>query len=348
MARPLRIEFPGALYHVTSRGDRKEPIYRRDADRRLHLAIIGQALQRFGACLWAYCLMPNHYHLVLQTPLPNLSRVMRHINGVYTQAFNRRHDVVGHLFQGRFKAILVDGDAYLLTLCRYVERNPVAAGLVDRAEHWPWSSCRSHLGAAQPMTGLDIDALHGLLLGRTVSTPADRREAVRRYRAMLGEPSHDATDASRDLWSSTLRQQIFMGDDEFVGRMQERMRPELVAQVEIPRQHRTRPATKAADAEPSASALQAAWSGGRLELDQRSRPLHRAYCEQGRTMTELAREMGLSVSRVSRLIAAAEATGKAPSQTGPQRRAAPALNAPPSTPRAPGAGSAARRPSSPR
>jgi putative transposase len=115
---PLRghLEFPGAVYHVTSRGDRREPIYRDDEDRRQHLA---------------HCLMGNHYHLALQTHQPNLSRLMRHLNGVYTQLFNRRHGLVGDLFQGRFKAILVDTDSYLLTLCRYVERNPVAAGLVD-------------------------------------------------------------------------------------------------------------------------------------------------------------------------------------------------------------------------
>jgi putative transposase len=279
MARPLRIEFPGALYHVTSRGDRREPIYRRDDDRRLHLAIIGQALQRFGACLWAYCLMPNHYHLVLQTPLPNLSRAMRHINGVYTQAFNRRHGVAGHLFQGRFKAILVDGDAYLLTLCRYVERNPVAAGLVQHAEDWPWSSCRSHLGATRPMPGLDTDSLHALLLGRTASTRADRIEAVRRYRAMLDEPSHGARNTGVDFWSSTLRQQIFMGDDRFVCRMQEHMRPELVAQVEIPRQHRRSPAAWAADAKrrdlnaPSSPRARGTGSAARRpSLPRRARP----------------------------------------------------------------------------
>lgn len=119
MSRPPRLEFPGAVYHVTSRGDRREPIYRDDEDRRQHLAVLAQAMDRFDACILAYCLMGNHYHLVLQTRQPNLSRVMRHLNGVYTQLFNRRHGLVGHLFQGRFKAILVDTDSYLFTLCRY-------------------------------------------------------------------------------------------------------------------------------------------------------------------------------------------------------------------------------------
>ena len=153
MSRPLRIEFPGAVYHVTSRGDRREPIYREDADRLLQLDMLATALDRFDAQVLAYCQMGNHYHLVLYTRQGNLSRLMRHLNGVYTQAFNRRHGLVGHLFQGRFKAILVDRDAYLLALCRYVERNPVAAGLVKAPDAWRWSSCQAHLGPV-PTPGL--------------------------------------------------------------------------------------------------------------------------------------------------------------------------------------------------
>ncbi|HMR09785.1 MAG TPA: transposase, partial [Polyangiaceae bacterium] len=103
MSRPLRIEFPGAVYHVTSRGDRREAIYRDDDDRVRHLDVIAQGLDRFDARVLAYCLMGNHYHLVLRTGQPNLSALMRHINGVYTQIFNRRHALAGHLFQGRFK-----------------------------------------------------------------------------------------------------------------------------------------------------------------------------------------------------------------------------------------------------
>jgi putative transposase len=112
MSRPLRIEFPGAMYHVTSRGDRREDIFAGDEDRVSLLAVLGQAMERFDGQVLAYCLMSNHYHFVLHTRRANLSQVMRHVNGVYTQTFNRRHGKVGHLFQGRFKAILVDRDAY--------------------------------------------------------------------------------------------------------------------------------------------------------------------------------------------------------------------------------------------
>ena len=110
MARPLRIEFPGAIYHVTSRGDRREPIFVDDEDRRAMLMVWAQGMQRFDAQVLAYCLMGNHYHLVLHTRQANLSMLMRHLNGVYTQAYNRRHGKGGHVFQGRFKAILVDRD----------------------------------------------------------------------------------------------------------------------------------------------------------------------------------------------------------------------------------------------
>jgi REP element-mobilizing transposase RayT len=108
MARPLRLEFEGALYHVTSRGDRREPIFEDNFDRQTLLAVVAKDMQRFDAVIFAYCLMTNNYHFVIQTRRPNLTRIMRHINRVYTQAYNRRHRKVGHLFQGRFKAVLVD------------------------------------------------------------------------------------------------------------------------------------------------------------------------------------------------------------------------------------------------
>jgi putative transposase len=151
MARPLRLEFPGAVYHVTSRGDRREPIFAGDDDRDSLLGIVARGLERLDAQMLAYCLMGNHYHFVLHTRQANLSRLMRHINGVYTQAYNRRHGLAGHLFQGRFKAILIDRDAYLLEVCRYVELNPVRAKMVASPGDWPWSSYLAHtLQAATP------------------------------------------------------------------------------------------------------------------------------------------------------------------------------------------------------
>ncbi len=160
MVRPLRIEYPGAVYHVTSRGDRREPIAKDEFDRDAFMQILGQALERFDAYALAYCLMGNHYHLVICTRQANLSRLMRHINGVYTQAFNRRHQLSGHLFQGRFKAILVDTDSYLLEVCRYVDLNPVRAQMVESPDAYAWSSNTALAGLANAPTWLRVAQLH--------------------------------------------------------------------------------------------------------------------------------------------------------------------------------------------
>ena len=146
MARPLRIEFEGALYHVTSRGDERRDIFLDDADREAFLQILGDVVRRFAWRCHAYCLMGNHYHLLIETPNANLSRGMRHLNGVYTKRFNRTHERVGHVMQGRYKSILVDKDEYLLELARYVVLNPVRAGVVRSARDWKWSSYRATAG----------------------------------------------------------------------------------------------------------------------------------------------------------------------------------------------------------
>ena len=140
MTRPLRLEFPGALYHLTARGDRREDIFLDDTDRQTFLDLLAKEIRQQRWRLYAYCLMSNHYHLLIETPEGNLVAGMRRLNGVYTQAFNRRHGRVGHVLQGRYKSILVDKDAYLLELARYIVLNPVRAGMVKRVQDWPWSS----------------------------------------------------------------------------------------------------------------------------------------------------------------------------------------------------------------
>tara|TARA_Y200000002_G_C22480933_1_gene578715 strand:+ start:109 stop:639 length:531 start_codon:yes stop_codon:yes gene_type:complete len=146
MARPLRIQYPGAVYHVTSRGDRRENIYESDADRQAFLSTLWDVCERFNWICHAWCLMSNHYHLVIETPEANLSKGMRQLNGVYTQRFNRQHSKVGHLFQGRFKGILVQKDSYLVELLRYVVLNPVRAKMVVDVSDWPWSSYHVMVG----------------------------------------------------------------------------------------------------------------------------------------------------------------------------------------------------------
>lgn len=140
MARPLRLELAGGLYHVTSRGDGGENIYLDDTDREAWLDVFAQVCARFNWVCHAWCQMSNHYHLVIETPEANLAEGMRQLNGVYTLRFNRRHGRVGHVFQGRYKAILIERDAYLLELARYVVLNPVRARMVVGPQDWSWSS----------------------------------------------------------------------------------------------------------------------------------------------------------------------------------------------------------------
>ena len=134
MARPLRIEYPGALYHVTSRGNEQKDVFKSQRDREKFLSYVESAVVRYGAVVHIWCLMSNHYHLLLETPSGNLSQIMRHINGAYTTYFNVKRKRAGHLFQGRYKAILVEVDAYALELLRYVHLNPVRAGMVAKPE----------------------------------------------------------------------------------------------------------------------------------------------------------------------------------------------------------------------
>lgn len=147
MTRPLRIEYPGAVYHVSARGNRQASIFWDDADRRAWLSILALACERFNFSVHAYCQMTNHYHLLVETVDGGLGRGMRHLNGVYSQNINRRHALSGHLFQGRYHAVLVQKDSHLLELARYIILNPVRAGIVDRPEDWRWSSYHATVGA---------------------------------------------------------------------------------------------------------------------------------------------------------------------------------------------------------
>ena len=222
--------------------------------------------------------------------MPNLSRLMRQVNGVYTHAFNQRHGVVGHLFQGRFKAILVDRDAYLLALCRYVERNPVAAGLVGAAEEWPWSSYCAHVCRVATPAWLDSHGLHGYLLGRPVTGERDRKHAAQRYAALVALVTEgDGTEAP--FWQTGLRQQVFLGDEAFVARMQALASPAQRSAVDVPKAQRKSPCTL---------------KDCLKRFPDRADALRMAYRECGLTMTALAKDLGLSVSRVSRMIAAAD------------------------------------------
>lgn len=207
MARPLRLELAGGLYHVTSRGDRREAIYDDDADREKWLEILGHTCKRFNWRCHAYCLMDNHYHIVIETADGNLSKGMRHLNGVYTQYYNIKHARIGHVFQGRFKGILVERDEYLLELARYVVLNPTRANLTRTIGAWKWSSYKDMIGkvTAQPWLATDW------ILGQFGK---QRKTATEKYidfvREGIGLPS---------IWDN-LQNQIFLGTDKFINKKQ--------------------------------------------------------------------------------------------------------------------------------
>ena len=165
MARPLRIEYPSAFYHVTSRGNEQKDIYKSRKDREKFLSYLESATERYGAIIHAYCLMNNHYHLLLETPAGNLSQIMRHINGAYTTYFNVKRKRAGHLFQGRYKAILIEADSYALELSRYIHLNPLRAGSIEKPEDYEWSSYRFYIGLAKApswlKTGFVLDVFGG-------------------------------------------------------------------------------------------------------------------------------------------------------------------------------------------
>ena len=162
MSRPLRIEYPDAWYHVMNRGRHGESVFRKQDDYHIFIELLKETVDMWNLRVGAYCLIPNHYHLLIQTPDANLSRCMRHLNGVYTQRFNRNHLFDGQLFRGRYKAILVEGDSYLLELVRYVHRNPFAAGLVKVIDKYPWSSHQGYLSDAKKWNWLYKDFILSL------------------------------------------------------------------------------------------------------------------------------------------------------------------------------------------
>ena len=279
MARQIRIEYPGALYHVACRGNARQVIFVDNRDRRAFLRVLRQTADRCHWLCHAYCLMGNHYHLLVETPEANLSVGMRQLNGVYSQAFNRRHERVGHLFQGRYKAILVERDSYLLELSRYIVLNPVRARLVGRPEDYPWSSFAACLGKAPVPAFLVVDWLLGQFAG-------DRRAATEAYagyvREGIGRPGP---------WSR-LKGGAVLGGDGFVAQVRRRLSgsEEL---TEVPRAQRF-------VGRPALSDLLAGHGGaGR---DRRNRRVCRAHAKFGYSQSEIARFLGLHYSTVSRII----------------------------------------------
>lgn len=221
MSRQLRLEFPGAIWHVTSRGNERRDIFRDDADRRRFMTLLSQVVSDRRWILHAWVLMSNHYHLLVETPEVGLSRGMKWLNQKYAQGFNERHRRVGHLFQGRFKSILVEREGHLLELIRYIVLNPVRCHAVAFAGDYEWSNYRGTAGLQEPPRWLEIEWTLDQFGRRSRS---DAHEAYRRFVA-------DARGVSYDPWERVVGQ-IYLGGAAFCDRMQS-----LVAESERSREH---------------------------------------------------------------------------------------------------------------
>ena len=274
MTRPLRLSFPGAVYHVTSRGNARHDIVADDRDRSQWLSLLAHVVDRYGWLCHAYCLMDNHYHLVIETPKPNLSIGMRQLNGRYTQAYNRRHEQVGHVFQGRFTAILVEKDAHLLELCRYVVLNPVRAKIVSHPRLWVWSSYRATVGETKAPGWLTTDWILSQFGQR--GGPAQAR-----YRTFVAEGRGGPAP-----WEQ-LTGQIYLGSEKFVAQHQ----PNRVIR-DIPRRQ-----TQAQ--RPSLETLFE--RKGDME-----KTIHQAYRQYGYRLADIADHLGVHAATVSRRLKRAE------------------------------------------
>ncbi|MBB1422055.1 transposase [Pseudoalteromonas sp. SG43-7] len=275
MARPLRLEFAGALYHITSRGNERKPIYLDESDFEDFLKILGDVCERYNWVIHSYCLMTNHYHLLVETPDANLSKGMRQLNGVYTQWFNRKQRRVGHLFQGRYKAILVDKDAYLLELNRYIVLNPIRAKMADSLSEWPWSSWNYVMGQEPIPQWLAVDKM--------LLQFAKYKTIARRKFAQLVEQGKGV-----DPWGN-ISNQVFLGTAEFVKEHLELLKEQEGDLSEIPQKQRRRAAV------PLTEYAQ--------RFNNRDDAIRAAYASGGYTLKEVGDYFQLHYSRVSRIVA---------------------------------------------
>lgn len=274
MSRPLRLEFAGALYHVTSRGDRQGAIFLDHTDRFVWLSILEEICSHHNFVVHGYCQMTNHYHIILETIDPNLTRGMQQLNGLYSQYFNRRHQVVGHVFQGRYKAILVQREMYLAELTRYVELNPVRAGLVRLPEQWFWSSYLHRIGNKPVPPWLDTASVLTMF-------DTELAGAIAAYRKFVDQGMQQQASPLRHT-----RHQLLLGDEEFVTKMRKPVQPENYATV-CKEQRRS-----------AALSLQEYAT----QYRNRNEAMARAYHSTAYTMEQIARHFQISSKTVSRAI----------------------------------------------
>lgn len=275
MTRPRRISYPGALYHISSHSPDARSIFLDDQDRHRFLDMLAEVCQRFHWRVYSYCLLDDHYHLVVETKEANLSRGMRQLNGSYTQSFNRHHGRAGHIFQGRFKAILVEKDRYLLEVCRHVVLNPVRLRLVNHPGRWPWSSFRAAVGKA----GTPLWLENNWLLHQFAR---NRRRAQEKFDEFV-----QAGGTAVDLWKD-LRRQIYLGSESFIKRILSRR-----TVLGLPRSSLREPATKNP---------KRALAGFAMRYPDEREAMARAYLSGDFTLKAIADYYGVHYSTVSRAV----------------------------------------------
>jgi REP-associated tyrosine transposase len=278
VTRPLRIEYAGAVYHVTSRGNERKSVFKSDEDRLKFLNTLQHVNKRYNWICHAYCLMDNHYHLLIETPDGNLAIGMRQMNGVYTQLFNRAHSRAGHLFQGRYKSILIQKDSHLLEVCRYVVLNPVRAKMVEGPEAWKWSSYRATAGREAGHACLTVGWVLGQFGGKRASAEKEYRQFVR---AGIG----------RSIWHE-VRGQAVLGEDAFSDRLVDHLRRHKDI-PDIPRSQRfaDRPG------------LEKIFSSRILQdRKKRDRKIAEAVEKHGYTQRAIARHLNMHYSYISLLL----------------------------------------------
>ena len=223
MARPLRILYPGAFYHITSRGNEQKALFKSKRDREKFIEYLESATERYDAVIHAYCLMDNHYHILLETPSGNLSKIMAHINGAYTNYFNAKRERSGHLFQGRYKAILVEADEYAKELSRYIHLNPVRANIVEHPEEYEWSGYGYFTGKKKAPEWLKMDFILGYF-GKKLS---DSQKNYRDYVNVFINQGYESP--LRDVVSSTI-----LGGQEFIGFIKDKYLTDQKGNKELP------------------------------------------------------------------------------------------------------------------
>ena len=223
MSRPLRIEYPGALYHVMNRGRRREKVFLGDSDCELFLEVVKKTCSLFRFEILAYALIRNHYHLLIRTPRGNLSRGMRHINGVYTQKFNKKHKIDGSLFRGRYKSILVEEESYLLELIRYIHRNPYKAKLEETVGQYQWCSHKGYMSERHKSDFLDTE----LVLSKFGGYEEDAR---RELAAFVNKKV--PKDLAKKL--DSVRWPAILGGEEFKKGIKNKLKGKKIDRKEIP------------------------------------------------------------------------------------------------------------------